>query len=397
MSQYRYAGYRIVEFPEESRVALKEICRLLSPHENEIIDAWVGLQFSSWQPPGVSRDEVKELFGGLFHGMLASMATGQLEKGVEYLEEAGADLAKRNFPYEALVISLHFLEESYMPFLLEAQSPNTREWLIRMDEFLHVAFAAIATSYFEYQRDALLQEVEVGRIIQAALMPKLPKRVLDLEIGYVYASASERARLGGDLLDLFMLDENKAAFIVGDLSGHGLDAAASAVMVRSLFKGFMIESANLTEAMTRLNHVLMVELGMEQFATALACTYEPSGRLMLVNAGHPSPLICGGRCEIPAAGGPPLAIFPRPAYALSELEIEPGSTFIAYTDGLSEARTGMDLFGEERIKEAALEVRGAPARAVAEHLLDRAVRHAEGHIQDDIAILVLKRRGNAMG
>ena len=392
MPQYRFAAYRLLEFPEESKAALQQISEVLLPQRDVIVDKWVELQCDTWEPPGVSRDQLREMFAGLFEGMLLSMSTGQLEHGIDELEQAGTDLAQRKFPYEALVISLHFLEESYMPFLLSSPAEKTQEWLIRMDEFLHVAFAAIASSYFDFQRTELLQEVEVGRIVQAGMLSKIPKQLLDIQVGYVYASATERARVGGDFLDAFMLDTGRAAFIIGDLSGHGMEAASDAVMVRSLFRGFMRDCGDLSDTMTRLNHVLMPEFDFEHFATALAYTYDSSGLLRWVNAGHPPPIVCPGADEPVVLGDAPLAVSSAPSYSQNSIPFPPGSLFVAYTDGLSEARRDGDLFGEDRIRDAVAQVRNAPPRSVAEHLLDKAIRHAEGRLQDDIAILVLKRR-----
>lgn len=393
MTQHRFAAYRLVKFAESSQHTLKQIAGRLLPHEREIVDRWIDLQFDAWEPPGLSRDEAKQLFGNLFHHMLVSMSERQLERAVEELEAGGADLARRNFPYQALVISLHYLEESYMPYLLDSPAETTRKWLVCTDEFLHVALAAIATSYYEFQRDELMQEVQVGRIVQESLQSHIPKRLFDLNIGHVYASATERARLGGDFLDVFMLDDSTAVFIVGDLSGHGLEASADAIMVRSLFRGFMRESGNLSEVMARLNHVLLPEFDYQHFATALACTYEPSGRLRWVRAGHSEPIICDSGCTMSGAGGPPLGIFAHPEFPRVEMELPEGAMLIAYTDGLSEARHGRDLFGEDRIIKSVLQVRNSSPGAVAEHLLDQALRHAQGRLQDDIAILVLKRRG----
>jgi hypothetical protein len=138
LEHYRFAGYRVIQFPAESKIALKEIAERLIPHEAEIIDRWIALQFTAWQPPGLDKDQLKQLFGNLFHNMLVCMSTGKLEDSIADLEEAGAQLARSNFPYEALIVSLHFLEESYMPFLLKPHSERTQEWLIRIDEFLHV-------------------------------------------------------------------------------------------------------------------------------------------------------------------------------------------------------------------------------------------------------------------
>jgi len=194
VEQYRFAGYRVIEFPSASKAALKEIAERLIPYEAEIVERWVGMQFSAWQPPGLGPEQLRQLFGGLLRNILGCMDSCNLEDCIVDLEEAGAGLARSDFPYEALIISLHFLEESYMPFLLSPRSERTQEWLIRMDEFLHIGIAALATSYFQFYRDQLLADAEVGRIVQEALFPHPPRRIGDLELGFAYAFASERAR-----------------------------------------------------------------------------------------------------------------------------------------------------------------------------------------------------------
>jgi serine phosphatase RsbU (regulator of sigma subunit) len=377
----------------ESKIALEEIAERLVPHETEIVDRWITLQFTAWQPPGLDQNQLRKLFGGLLHDILTCMSTGRLEDCVTDLEVAGAQLARSNFPYEALIISLHFLEESYMPFLLNPRSERTQEWLIRMDEFLHVGIAALATSYFDFHREQLLAEAEIGRIVQEALFPHPSRKMGDLEIGFVYASASERARLGGDFLDSFPFGKDGTAFVVGDLSGHGLSAAADSTAIRSLYKGFMRDKSDLADTMTRLNRVLTEDLEDYQFATALAGIYETPGRLTLVNAGNPLPIISGNDSYFVEQTGFPLGVDKQTAYTQIEVELKPGDAFVAYTDGLSEARTGANLFGEERVLEIVREIHDIPARAIAEHLKDHAVRHANGKLMDDMAILVLRRLG----
>jgi serine phosphatase RsbU (regulator of sigma subunit) len=391
MEQYRFAGYRVINFPSASRVALSELAERLTPHETEIVEKWIGMQFNAWQPPGLTPEQLNHLFGGLFHNMLRCMTSSNLEDCIVDLEEAGASLARSNFPYEALIVSLHFLEESYMPFLLNPRSERTQEWLIRMDEFLHVGIAALATSYFQFNRDQLLADAEVGRVVQEALFPNPPRKIGDLELGFIYASASERARLGGDFLDVFRFGGSGTAFVVGDLSGHGLEAAAGSATIRSIFKGFTRDRANLPDVMKRLNQVLTEELEDHQFATALAGTYEAPGHLVMVNAGNPSPVFRGEKCCMIQQVSLPLGVDQRAEYGQKEIELKPGDVFVCYTDGLSEARTGGDMFGDERILEAVEEMHDAPARAIAEHLKDKAVRHANGRLMDDMAILVLKR------
>ncbi len=386
-----FIGYRIVEFSRTDKEALKEVAQRLIPHETEIVEDWILLQFSAWRPPGLSREDLRQLFGSLFHDMLACMKIGELELCISHLEEAGADLAHRNFPYEALIISLHFLEESYLQFLLEPQSERTLGWLLGMDEFLHAALAAIATSYFQAQRKDLLVEAEVGRIVQEGLLPDIPRRVLDLEVASIYLPSGERTKIGGDLVDIFEVDDGKAAFIVGDVSGHGLEAATDAVTIRSLFRGFIRENLDLTDCMLRLNRALAAELAPGQFATALAGIYDAVGSLQLISAGHPSPVLCDSGCRLLELRGIVLAVDKEPAYRTSEIELHKDAVFLSYTDGLIEARSERDFFGEKRVVSVIEDVRNAPARAIVEHLRDEALRFSNGKLSDDMAILAIKR------
>lgn len=393
MDDYRFAGFRIVGFPEASRTALREVAERLLPHEPEILKRWMERQFSTWEPPGIERGSLTAMFAGILNVLLHGLRDGTPEECIPKLEDAGACLAKSSFPYEALLISLHFLEESYMPFLLDPRPANGQEWLIRIDEFLHVAMGAMANAYFQAHRDELLASAHVGRVIQEALSPQIPRRAGCLEIGHVSVSATEQSRLGGDFLDVFSLDDGKTAFVIGDLAGHGLEAVADALMIRTLYKGLMRESHDAVTALGRLNTILRAELDTEHFATALAGILEGDGRVTLVNAGAPAPLILNGAGLTPGRAGVPLAVDAVPSYAAETVELADAGVLVAYTDGLPDSRYHGDFFGEERVKDAVTAMRDASARAIAEHLLDRALYHARGHIRDDISVVVLKRRG----
>jgi len=391
VDEHRFAGYRIIEFSQVTRDTLGEVALRLIPHEREILDSWIGLQWRAWQPPGLSRDDLRQVFGQLLRNMLRRLEAREIQQCTLDLEETGADLARRRFPFEALIVSIHFLEESYMPLLITDSPEQTRQWLIGMDEFLHAALAAMATSYFNSYREELLDRAEVGRIVQEGLLASIPTKTSDLDIAHVYVSARERAQLGGDFLDFFETD-GCTAFIIGDLSGHGVEAAADSVMLRSLFKGFMRESPDLTDAMSRLNRVLMKELADDQFATALALSYDVSGRVSLVSAGHPYPFVChGGACRLVELSGTALAVNSASTYTSTQISLEPGGLLVAYTDGLTEARKQRVFFGEEGVIRAVSEAADASARGVAEHLVYESLRHAGGKFSDDVAVLVLKR------
>lgn len=397
MEEKRFAGYRIIKFSREGTRALQEVAERLFPNRQEILDRWVERQWNAWQPPGLTRADLAGVFDGLFETILQCMRSGELEPCLLDLEDAGRELARRQFPFQALLISIHFFEQSYLPFLLDPPPPaGSTHWLIPVDEFLHAALAAISNSYFEANQKALLDQVEVGRMVQEGLLANIPNKTADLEIAHIYISAQERARIGGDFLDFFRIYRTGAAFIIGDLSGHGLEAAADSLMLRSLFRGFMCEEPNLSHAMERVNRVLATELKPDQFATALAVAYDQSGRLSLVSAGHPYPILCDDRCRLLELSGSALAIDGAASYAVREVALPPGATFVAYTDGLIESGSVADQFGEERALAAVEFMRDASARGIAEYLIDNSLRHAGGRFTDDVAVLVLKRRNAAL-
>lgn len=397
LDKSRFAGHTLIEFSSVIKDALERVAKRLAPHEDEILNGWIARQWRVWQPPGFSRENLRSVFGGLLQSILNCMGQRELELCIDRLENAGADLAYSKFPFQALIVSIHFLEESYMPFLLNPPAPDSQKWLIAMDEFLHAALAAVAGAYFEAYREELLEQAEVGRIVQEGLLADIPKHTADLEIAHIYISAHEQAQLGGDFLDYFSIGKAGATFFIGDLSGHGLEAASDSVMLRSLFRGFMRENPDMADAMGRLNRVLDTELESGQFATALAVSYEASGKLSLVNAGHPPAVICGATCDLLELEGMALSVDRAANYSVSAVNLEPGGIFVAYTDGIIEARSGREMFGFERLVEAVTDARDTSARNIAEHLVDESLRHAGGKFLDDVAILVLKRRHKIKG
>lgn len=388
----RFAGHKLIEFSPASRRTLQEVAERLIPYEKKILDGWISRQFATWQPPGFSRESLGEIFAEIVGSILHCMHSGELEACIDSLEQSGGRLALRQFPFDALVISVHFFEETYLPFLLNPAPPKPGRWLVTMDEFLHVALAAISNAYFEAHRSELMDRAEVGRTVQQGLLARIPRRIADLEVAHVYISAREKAQLGGDFLDYFRIRPGADVFLIGDLSGHGLEAVADSLMLRSLFRGFMREHPHLPSAMERLNSVVIRELRSGHFATALAISYDGKGCLRLVNAGHPYPVLCCGEFRQAETHGMALAIQEGSVYEAQDLELRQGDMLVAYTDGLVEAHGKSGMYGEQRMLDMVAAMPDEPARDIVARLVDDAQRHAGGKFSDDVAVLVLKRR-----
>lgn len=388
--QNRFAGHRLIEFSQSAKNTMRQIAGRLMPHQQPIIDGWVDIQCDTWQPPGFDRESLTQVFGEIVRAVLSAMNSGELEACVDELERIGGQLAEQQFPFDALIISVHFFEETYLQFLLDPTPDQPGDWLVTVDEFLHVALAAISNAYFEAYRQELVESVEVGRMVQDNLLADIPEQIADLEIAHAYISAQTKAQLGGDFLDYFQSEAKTDVFVIGDLSGHGVEAVAESLSLRMLFRGFMREHPDLSIAMERLNDVVYNDLRAGHFATALALSYKGDGRLQIVNAGHPPPVRCSG--DHPTEHGMALSIFYGAVYEPQEILLRPGETFVAYTDGLIEAHGPDGMYGEERLAETVSAMRGAPPDAIIQQLLKEARRFGRGKFTDDVAILVLRRR-----
>lgn len=387
-----YAGYRIAKFSITNIALLKEVASILEPYKETIVHNWLDLQFGAWIPSAFSKKQIEELFSNLFYNMLENLKKGELEKSIKEFGKVGATLAEKDFPYEALIISLHFLEESYMHYLNIKNSRKALDWFISMDEFLHSVLASIATSYFKVYRQDLLEQADIGRIVQEALSPTMPDSLFDLEIASVYQPAGDQVKVGGDLIDSFLTGNNEAVFIIGDVTGHGIKVLREMTYLRSLFRGIMREEQDIAQAFSRINNMLNEELRIGEFATVLAVKYKGDGLIEAANAGHLPFVICEEECNLLVLDGPALNIDKNSKFSFSKIELKPGALLVAFTDGLTEVRNNNEFFGEQRVLETVKRFQKTSAQSIANGLLNDALSFSESNIlKDDIAILVLKR------
>jgi sigma-B regulation protein RsbU (phosphoserine phosphatase) len=119
-----------------------------------------------------------------------------------------------------------------------------------------------------------------------------------------------------------------------------------------------------------------------------------TGSLTYVNAGHDHPVLIranGSQMELKETG-PVVGVFPHCTHDLNRVELEPGDTLFAYTDGLTEARSpGGKLFGKERLL-ALLEGTTRPAETLLADLIAHLREHvADAEPSDDVTMLAVRR------
>jgi phosphoserine phosphatase RsbU/P len=256
-----------------------------------------------------------------------------------------------------------------------------------------------AKAYQDAVRELLESELRVAREIQRGLVPR---DFAALRAGGTVdcAACLEPARaVGGDLYDVFRLDDRRLCLVVGDVSGKGIPAALFMVMTLTLIRGIARLSGRPDEILGRVNEALSADNPSSMFVTLFCAVLEQdTGRLTCASGGHLSPLLVRhGQAPRPAltAEGTLVGVLPGLTYSAVELMLEPGDLLVAFTDGVTEARNpDAELFGEARLRDLLGGLRdGTPGVAVAA-ILD-GVRAFAGSAEqaDDIAILALRYAG----
>jgi phosphoserine phosphatase RsbU/P len=258
--------------------------------------------------------------------------------------------------------------------------------------FLGVAVVSGISTAIAYQRTSqersLRRVSRVAEVAQATIVRPIPARFGDLEFATAYRSAAEEARIGGDAYAAVMFPGG-VRLLVADVRGKGLDAVRLAADVIASFREAAPSPLALTEVAYRLERSLRRALGREDFVTALLVEFVDD-RMGLVSCGHPGPLLVHDgavRELIIERPSRPLGLGVRPR--IQRHPFTPGDSLLAYSDGLVEARSADGEFFDPIAVLA--EHADEPPPHLLETLLARLDEHVAGHLEDDLAIVLVHR------
>lgn len=230
------------------------------------------------------------------------------------------------------------------------------------------------------------------RDLQEALSPpEIPSRP-SLELASCYVPAEGGA--GGDFFLVAPGPGDATVIVVGDVAGKGLQAAKRAAYVRMGFAAAAPFQDNPCKLLELANTNLIERAGVSDiFVTAACFVVQPrENKLAWALAGHPPPLLLtDGRTLNTVKAAFPLGIGDDIDCELGEADLEPGAGFVAFTDGLTEARRrGGDLFGIERAGELIAALRDAEPAIVVSTLRNAAEHYAGGALSDDLCMVAVR-------
>ncbi len=245
------------------------------------------------------------------------------------------------------------------------------------------------------------ERTSIAHALQASLLPPQLPEIEGVDLGARYAAAGEGNDVGGDFYDVFGLEDGGWALAIGDVCGKGAEAAAITGLARNVLRLLVREGRSAAEVFRRLNESIL-ELGERgRFCTAaLATAHLTSDGLLirLSNAGHPSPVLmtAAGVPRFVGSSGTLLGVVPDVDVPDDEVLLAPGDALVFYTDGVTERRSGSDMFGDAMLLESLREAVGRNADGLAAHLAESVRVFGADTARDDMAVLVIRCTGTAM-
>jgi CHASE3 domain sensor protein len=254
------------------------------------------------------------------------------------------------------------------------------------------ALAIVADVVRSRTQAALERERVVADTLQQAFLSgwdSLPY----VRIGTAYVSATRDAAVGGDLFDVYRLDEHRSSVLVADVSGKGLNAAVETARVKYSVRSFAEENSDPAVVLAKFNRAFARSAAdPESFVTVfLGILDDRDMSLSFASAGHAQSFLRRGedvqRLEVT---GPVIGLAPTSEFTTERIVLKSEDMLVLATDGLTEARNHAgELLGEEGAVRWIRAGSRDPDRFAAD-LVARVTKYAGGRIADDFALLVIK-------
>jgi PAS domain S-box-containing protein len=285
-------------------------------------------------------------------------------------------------PNSSMIVPLISGESAIGALLLVRAQGDTFDDL---DTALVREFARRASLALQHAR-LYERERTTADALQRAMLPAQLPLLPDLRFSASYSAASESQRVGGDFYDAFQLPDGRIALTIGDVTGHGLEAAVIMGEIRQALRAAAFEAAEPSTVLDRASR-LLVASGRSVFVTAIFGVLDMrSGLFTYATAGHPPPLVDEhGVLRRLAGAGLPIGLRGDDGVDFA-VRLHAPCTIVLYTDGLMEFARDLDD-GQRRIEAAIRELADEGVEHFAGELMKRVL--GDDQASDDIAILTV--------
>ncbi len=257
-----------------------------------------------------------------------------------------------------------------------------------------VQHARITRNRYALERraeQALEQEQLAPKAWAARLAPEEVPYFPGFEVGRVYQAGS--GLMAGDFFDVHRVGPTRVAAVIGDVAGLGIESSITAFQAKYLLRVFLRQFRDPAQALEEINEQLSSGDRHEEFISTCVVVFDTEAKtLRYASAGHPAVLLFDkDGCKPLRSTGPLLMLDPKANYFSKEMALHSGDLVVMYTDGLDEARAEKQMFGEGRIIKAVERDLAATPDVLCKSLLDAAKDFAGGSINDDTAIMAIRR------
>jgi len=308
-----------------------------------------------------------------------------------------------NFSFSSLAIAPLRVKNrttGYLFMAIKKDSFFEEEDIQTIEAFANSAAMALENARMletRLEKERLLKELEVARVIQHRLLPQFPPKAACADIAVYFSPAYE---VGGDYYDFFLLDDRRLGFVIADVSGKGLAAAFIMAELKGIFESLAGVVNDPGQLLAKANGVLRKSLEKNRFVSASYGLIDPQAMVLRVaRAGHmPFFLSSGGRIETHVPPGLVLGAVDEPVFSekLKEIAItlRTGDMIVFITDGISEAKNLIgNEFGYERLQSVIRSNRNASAEELTKFIMEEVKAFANQLVQyDDITLLVIKMK-----
>ena len=255
-----------------------------------------------------------------------------------------------------------------------------------------------AKAYADAVREAMARDLRIAREIQMGILPAdLPSATKGTGLD-IHAVIEPARQVGGDLYEVLRVSDDRVVVALGDVSGKGIPSALFMAVAVTVLRTLARQITEPDEILRRLNDELVEQNPRGMFVTLQCLVFDLANRRVLcAGAGHHQLAILSPgkepRLACPSSGRP-VGLMPCNPITYEALPLQPGETFVLFSDGVSEAMNREENFyGEERLLATLATVSDAPpAELVARVLADVRAFAAGAQQSDDITVLAARYR-----